>query len=285
MAYQQTHQYADSVNRHPVSARFVAGEWQSPGLSYDNYSRMQTVTHLLNSGRRSPAPDWAFHDRKLREVIVVCMELRAYWRNRKPTQGDDAERLRAAQKFIADKHRPALMARIEKLCREYVGLKQAGVTGPVLSTLGCKIEEIDTQLRILDCTPQILAGVVYHYWRCGLNSVETGAQLHIKPPHVRQLLWRLNKAAGQLGYGPLMKEPKVREGTMGQLNLERNLVLAAKLRANGTSMKEVMQLFGFKSKHKLHVALRAAGLYVDMRGAHKQQSLQLGQVLPQAEAR
>jgi hypothetical protein len=50
--------------------------------------------------------------------------------------------------------------------------------------------------------PKILTGVVYFFWRAGFNSVQTGYQLGIKPPHVRQILCRLLAAAKLLGFAP-----------------------------------------------------------------------------------
>ena len=57
------------------------------------------------------------------------------------------------------------------------------------------------------------AGVAYHYWRCGLTSVEVGQELGIKPPHVRCILWRMGKVAGQLGYAPVKSIKKGLRGS------------------------------------------------------------------------
>jgi hypothetical protein len=48
----------------------------------------------------------------------------------------------------------------------------------------------------------MLAGVVYHYYRRGADSVETAQALHLKPPHVRRLAMVLGKVAGELGFAP-----------------------------------------------------------------------------------
>jgi hypothetical protein len=42
----------------------------------------------------------------------------------------------------------------------------------------------------MDC-PGVIVRLVYLYHRVGLDSVGVGGILHLKSPHIRQLLWRL----------------------------------------------------------------------------------------------
>jgi hypothetical protein len=196
----ETYQFGEGAH-YPVHVDFDGHDFHSNGISHDDYARMQTQRHKLNAYRHGASPDWAFNDSKLRAVIVGCMEARAQNGTEKINRtGTDAERMERAQKKIAEKH-SGLEERINKLCKLYVTAKRAG-DAALTKHFAQKVEETDTVLRLLDNPAKFYAGVAYHYWRCGLNSVETAQQLHIKPPHVRQILWRMGKVAGQLGYGP-----------------------------------------------------------------------------------
>lgn len=194
-----------------VHVDFIAGgEVTSTGIAFDDYARMSTQVRKLNAYRRGPAPAWAFNDSKLRAVIVNCIEARSVNSIQKIDRtGTDVQRLARAQARLAGK-RANLEARIDRLCRQYVAAKNSGEQAA--KELAQKVEEVDTQLRLIDNPAKYYAGVAYHYWRSGLNSVETGQQLGIKPPHVRALLWRMGKAAGQLGYDKL-KTIQHRPGT------------------------------------------------------------------------
>jgi hypothetical protein len=202
------HQFAGRAHQQsPVSAEFDGHDFQSNGISFQDYGSMHMERHKLNPGRRITAPDWIFNDTKLRAVIVGCVEARAYGGHLetfKPT-GTDAERLARAQKVLAA-WRPNLEARIDKLCRAFLDAKWSGRAADE-KELAQKVEEVDTQLRLIDSPAKYYAGCCYYYWRSGLNSVETGQQLGIKPPHVRCILWRMGKIAGVLGYGAPKNNP------------------------------------------------------------------------------
>ena len=199
-SYVETYKHERSVNRHPVHVDFIGGAAQSNGIAFEDYQRMGTHTHKLNSGRRGSAPDWAFNSAQLREIIVRCMEKRVEFR-KVSLPFTDAERLTVAQKVLAGKNRPRLVATINKLCAEFMDAKKRGDTIRA-GLLAQKVEETDTQLVMIDHAPRLLAGCVYYYYRLGLDSVAVGQQLGLKPPHVRGLLWKLGKVAGELGYGP-----------------------------------------------------------------------------------
>lgn len=185
------------VQRHPVNVDFIGGEIKSTGLSFDDYSRMATQLHKLNASRRLAAPSWAYNDDQTCAVIVRSLEERALL-FRRVQAGTNKERLDRAQRRL-EQMRPELTARIDRLCARFVTAKSEGVDAPAV---GIQVEALDTQLRILPDVPKILAGIVYFYWRCGFNSVETGQQLGVKPPHVRQMLKRLLDCAKLDGFAP-----------------------------------------------------------------------------------
>ncbi len=187
------------INRQPVRADFIGGEIVSTGISFDDYSRMTTQLHRLNSGRQLAAPAWVYNDDQLCAVITRCMERRAGMR--KMLAGTNSERMATAQQEL-EKIRPELVARIDRMCNRFVAAKREGADHETVRLYGQKVEELDTQIRILSIVPKLLAGAAYYYWRCGFDSVAASQQLGIRPPHVRQLLQRLLASAEELRYAP-----------------------------------------------------------------------------------
>lgn len=187
------------VQRHPIHAEFMAGgEVKSTGVAFEDYSRMSTQFHKLNYGRRYHAPAWALNDDDIRAVITRYMESRADFRYAQA--GTDKERMERAQQKLKQK-RPELVARLDRLCAQFVAAKHDGLAIRA-EELAQKVEETDTQLVVLEDIHKRVAGIIYFYWRCGYNSVETGAELGLKPPHVRGILARLLVVAGKLHYAP-----------------------------------------------------------------------------------
>jgi hypothetical protein len=79
----------------PVHAEYGAdGQWQSTGVSYEDYARMSVHQHKLAPWRRIETPSWAVNDSHLRELLVAFMEERAQFRA--PTSGTLTERLAIA---------------------------------------------------------------------------------------------------------------------------------------------------------------------------------------------
>lgn len=204
--------------QHPVNARpAAAGGWTSSGVAFEDYARMSTQQHKPSGERRLPTPQWAVNDGMLRELLVVFMEERAGYRKRQT--GPLLPRLERAKQAIISQ-RPRWIATLDKLCAEYVKLKRLGSDPSVddhtlnLSLeqplvldewarpwkdftrkrqLEIEIEGIDTFLRYTsNGGADVIAAIVYLYYRAGLDSVGVGAELGLKPPHVRQTLWRLH---------------------------------------------------------------------------------------------
>lgn len=178
---------------------------------------MSTQQHKPSGERRLPTPQWAVNDKMLRELLVVFMEERAGYRKRQ--RGELVPRLEKAKAAIIAQ-RPRMIATLKKLCDEYVYLKRIG-SAPELDDealnlslaqplvfeewarpfidltrrreLEIEIEGIDTYLRMhATGGADVVAAIVYLYYRAGLDSVGVGAELGLKPPHVRQTLWRLH---------------------------------------------------------------------------------------------
>jgi hypothetical protein len=181
---------------HPVHAEYDGHEFTSTGVAFEDYARMHVEQRKLGANRTAPA--WAFNADKLRRVIVRTMEVRAGLRN--PQPGTDAERMAHAQQKLDDSRR-LLTATIDRLCEEFVAAKKAGDVART-EFLARKIKEQDTRLAVIPNAAMLYAGVSYHVWRCGLDSVAAAQNLGLKPPLVRQTLARMCAIAHELGYGP-----------------------------------------------------------------------------------
>ncbi|MFZ2050453.1 MAG: hypothetical protein WAU69_05915 [Solirubrobacteraceae bacterium] len=225
-------QFADR-RTYPVSAHKTAEGWFSTGLDFADYSRMGTQQRKPSGERRLPTPQWAVNDLMLRELLVSFMEERAGVRKKR---GELLERLARAQKMIINQ-RPRLSAILDKLCRDYVHIKRFGayadlsdtevldiaeavfINRPLLASdpsgLGARqmltakqardwqieIEGLDSLLRYSNgpsAGAGTIAAVAFLYYRVGYDSVGVGMELGIKPPHVRQLLYRLHETAAKL---------------------------------------------------------------------------------------
>jgi hypothetical protein len=178
--------------RAPVSSRFDGHEMQSNGLAFEDYARMRCTSRKLDNGRRLATPEWATADIKTRALIVRFMELRAGFR--KPTPGPEHERLQRAQKSIMAE-KPNLLALLHKLCAEYVVLKRDHVDLRRQRALEIQIQNVDTRLCLLTRGPALIAGIIFCYYRLGLDSCGVSAHLDgvLKPPSVRRTLWKLTK--------------------------------------------------------------------------------------------
>lgn len=218
-----THQFADRVE-YPVNARPTTEGWISTGIDYADYSRMSTQQHKQSGERRLPTPDWAVNDVKLQYLLAAFLEERAGFRKEQP--GTIKERIERAKKAIANQ-RPRQIATLDKLCHEYTLLKKFGAHPEMsddevnnslpqplvipslarafiekkrLRDLEIEIEGIDSYLIYTEADGGLskLGSIVYLYYRTMLDSVGVGTELGLKPPHVRQVLFRLHHTARRL---------------------------------------------------------------------------------------
>lgn len=194
-------EYQFETRRYPVAAwqEGAQGEIKSTGISFEDYSRMSQRVHKPSNERRFPTPIWATDDRLLRELIVRFMEQRGNNGRTLPWQpGTLQERLASAKQRIISVRIPQVTVVLDRLCREYVALKrETPVTDKQrarLKELESEIEGIDTFIRKnrTDGGLAFIASIVYLYYRSGLDSVGVGAELDIKPPLVRQTLYKLH---------------------------------------------------------------------------------------------
>jgi hypothetical protein len=188
------HQFANRPN-YPVRADAAAdGEWTSPGISYEDYSRMSTRRARKQTGcRRLDTPEWALDPTKLRAVITRYFELRAFGTayRRLPIVGTEKERLARAQaKMQATK--PSKLAVLDGLCVQHVKLQREGGDPARIHKLGQLIEGLDTTICLIDRGPAVFVAIVYFYYSLRMDSVGVAEALGgIKPPAVRQTLFRM----------------------------------------------------------------------------------------------
>lgn len=118
-----------------------------------------------------------------RAQLVKCRETTVY----KAREGSVLERLDRAKARMLEK-RPALQDRLKHLCTRYMSESEPKQR-KVLAEL---IENVDTQICISERGASIAVAVLHYYYRLGMDSVGIAQLLHLKPPHIRQLLYRLN---------------------------------------------------------------------------------------------
>lgn len=200
--------------------RTLAG-WAAAGLDFNDRAKFTVKSRKERTDRRNPTPNWAMDNYKLRKLIVVFMEERAGIKQ--PRKSDSVKaRLEAAIVMIASK-RTDFEDRMNRLCRDYVEIKNKGVmrdksdeeinaqlrqpffkfaegmgrqkkTAKKLKILETEIEGLDTYLRMTaNGGADVIAAIVYLYYRLGMDSVAVAQQLRLKPGHCRQILYRLQK--------------------------------------------------------------------------------------------
>jgi hypothetical protein len=188
-------QFADR-RVYPVSAEVTADGWQSKGLDFSDYARMGTQRRMPSGERRLPTPIWAIRNSLLQELLISFLEGRAtcgFWRATKlRDDGDTSKRLERA-KGILNHQRTAQSELLDRLCKEFVATDDPERK----RILQREIESLDTLLRYTadDSGAAIIAAVVVLYYRVGMDSVGVGMELHMKPTHVRRMLWSLHRCA------------------------------------------------------------------------------------------
>jgi len=256
----------------PVHAEYGADhEWSSTGIDFSDYSRMQTSVRAVAPGRQLQTPTWAVNNMQLRELLVAFLEERAFHSRAGVQTGTLAERLANAQKkVIADCQK--LIATIDSLCARLVLLKRSTpLTQEIckrIRSLEIQIEALDTRLRFeqRDGGASLVTGIVFFYYRVGFDSVGTAKQLSIKPPQVRQTLWRLRNTWAKLelwaqnpSKRPVPKPPKpkrIPQPKRPPVDVERGALLLAQRH----TLTDAAMLLGV-SQGRLRAALAKAGLY------------------------
>lgn len=244
--------------RHPVHVRYVAGQWESTGISFEDLPRYTVQNHKPSAERKLPTPQWAVNDSLLRELLVTYLEHRAGINHKQP--GTQAERLaRATAKLKAEAQ--VMAENVIVLNREYAARKRIDPRDPILPKLAIEIENMDTSIRFMRRPAEMVCGVVYYYFRAKENSCGSAQALGLKPPHVRQVIWRLSRTWQRMMEGTAWRQaapPKERSAERRARS--RSRARATRIMAaykEGKSYDDLKAMFGAKAMSQC-AALAAA---------------------------
>jgi hypothetical protein len=209
------------------------GSWLTTGLDFSDYARCQTQQRNQQERRLATPTWAVNNPMLRDLITTFMEERAGFRKPQTGPRGGALtlrERLDRAQAYIRNA-RPRMFATLDKLCKEYVKVKREGIDlgmtdaewnmaqqqpclivddpGDVpvfesqkrieteatkLKSLAIEIEGLDTYLRITKTGgADFIAAIVYLYYRTGMDSVGVGAELGLKPPHVRQTLWKLHE--------------------------------------------------------------------------------------------
>ena len=177
-------------------------------VGFEESLRMGVRGEKLFCQRRRPVPEFVNNTEQFREVLCRMMEQRAF-RERAGTIDRSLpreERLRLCVAKIRAQ-RPSQIEELRRLCVQFQRMRVRDLKSPrygrgkKLRILRLEIEGRDTYLRTIqrgDGGAGTMAAVLYLYYRTGWNSPAIAKELGIKPPHVRQIIWRANQIAASL---------------------------------------------------------------------------------------
>jgi hypothetical protein len=253
------------TTRFPVSAEYDGESWSSPGIDFSDYSRMSTQQRKQSGERRLPTPVWSVNQSLLRAVLVRYLEKRAMLI--KPQPGTEQERMQRALAVI-EKSRPLLEESLKQMCAGYVQLKKSGCDAARLKKLAEEIENHDSVLRMNNAN---LAGtiirIVHLYYRCRLDSVGVGMELGLKPPHVRQILWKLRRefeCMNGINQSTRIKrssEHKAKRGRGRGRGCKVDVQRALQMFNAGKTYKEIGLVFGVTRMAVVHTLKRSGLLW------------------------
>ena len=195
----------------------------STGISFNDYGRMHVLRRAKVQERRLPTPRWAIRDEWLRLLLVTYLEERFYC---KPAPDLELtvrlELARNSALYYAPRKRELLNEWLddyhtishsqlstmadEEVMEAFLSLREihgqlpidvsvarSYMTSKKLRDLEIQIQNIDTDLVLTDKGhAEVIAAVVYLYYRLGWDSVTIAEELGLKSPHIRQVLARLH---------------------------------------------------------------------------------------------
>jgi hypothetical protein len=186
---------------HPVERSTFDAEGtahNATGFSFsDMHQGFQALQRKLMCGRVSVHSCW-YSNSDCLKILTRALERRSGWHARK-CEGSWPERFENAQRHIEQDRLPALIRQIDSLCSAYVRAKNNGGPQVYLESLQRRIAQEDQTIRNYMKAATILAGIIWWFYRCGYNSVQTAQQLGVSSCSVRQTVFRLNNVAQELG--------------------------------------------------------------------------------------
>jgi hypothetical protein len=162
------------------------------GIAWTDYERMHVERKFKAVKRRAGGPPlWSQNDTELRAVVLKFCERYVGIRN---PSGTDAERLQAirekAKAILPSKE--TLLAISMNQYHELQGLKRP--TGG--RDFAIQVQNRDSQVQVLRRgLPELAIAVATYSYRLGWDSPTVAQELRLRPPAVREWLYRMNKAA------------------------------------------------------------------------------------------
>jgi len=206
-------QFALHRSQQPVEARYVGPNngdngWSSTGISYDDYSSMQTQKKTkrltgIGTQRRLDTPEYMQDAQRFRAVVIRYLELRAQART---DPGTEVERLQQLT-ILLKRQAKLAAANLDKFCAMYV------VAGNDAERRRCqrRIEEYDTAIRLYR-EPWIIPQMARAYYFEKVESAHVGLRFGFKAPHVRQILHRLKVLDEEMQVGSDFRTDHIERG-------------------------------------------------------------------------
>jgi|HubBroStandDraft_2_1064218.scaffolds.fasta_scaffold111522_2 hypothetical protein len=184
------------------SIHFDQHQWQQnrgltgSRLAWRDLDRMHIQrVGAVKPGRKRPTPLWALRDDLTRQVVLAYLEARLFIADHSGSLEKRLARCRAKSLSML----PAKRARLQKWITAYRKLADSPATDPAtLRQYEREIQNLDTEIAITPKLPEVVTSVVYFYHRLCFNSPTCGEGLSIAAPHVRQLLFRMDKVAQRI---------------------------------------------------------------------------------------
>jgi hypothetical protein len=230
------HAFADRKSQ-PVEATYHgAAGWRSTGIDFPSYGSMSTHTHKQRGKRRLETPPWALTS-DLQRVIAEYLVRRAFGRKSQVQTLPLQDQISLADDALR-KFGPALEQRIDSLCSQYCQVKnESNLLPPCegsqvrclpddsikLASLEKQISNLDSSIIFSKHAAATTAAICYLYWRTDLDSPAVAEATGVHPPAVRQMIFRLWKAAERLGFSAPIRNQRhdVRKLTVAEIKANR----------------------------------------------------------------
>jgi DNA-directed RNA polymerase specialized sigma24 family protein len=259
---------AEKTNRSPAFDRYAFENRRTrlnpeTGLDFAGMERLHTLRIPdARKGRRLAVPAWALSDPKLAEVCVLYLEQRFQV---KDCSGDLKARLQRCREAAALTAK-GTKSRLERWIRNFRAIRNAQfheadektyerlffttlrgeTTKKLLAGVAKQVENLDSEVAMLERAPEIALSVLYLYFRMGFNSPSVAETLNVNPPAVRQIIHRAS----------LRAVPKV-NGTRARKHLKKEQIAELRrLHQSGTSTPQLASQFGIARDTARRIILR-----------------------------
>jgi hypothetical protein len=177
-----------------VSATKTPAGWDTPGISFGDFSTMHIQRREKVKERRLPRPDWVSDNDVIQGVVLNAAERRLYLPHDGPTN-DRRDRIKAE----SDRRLPSLKEKLHRAQFRFHEAAQSGASPDRLQRLAIQVGGADTEIIMLERgLVGMMVAVLYMYYNLGYTSVGVAEELGIKPPAVRMLLYTLHRAYARL---------------------------------------------------------------------------------------